>query len=995
MFRKIFTIIFLVSLIGTVALGQSAGRITGKITDKQTGEPLVGANIIIMGTNFGAASDVQGEFMISQVPSGTYSVRASYIGYGNMLVQDINVVSGLTQEVNFQLLPSSIATQEIVVVAQKPLIQKSATNAIRIVSAEDLQALPVRSFNDIIALQPGVVQQNGVLYVRGSRADETGYILAGSDVKNIISGNGGSLISVTPDALQELTVQAGGYTAEYGNANAGIIQEDFKTGSDQYHFSLRAETDNFGNYPGKNFMGTHSYGYSDYVLTASGPIVSNNIKFFISGENYFIRDYSPMFFYANPAAYSDGALMDTTKVFDTGALGGSTKDSQILSWNSGNIPGRMNNRYTFNGTVLLDMKPLLVRFAGAFTNISQRNNSASISNMFDLQRLGVSDQSNALFSLKGTYFLSPNSYVEANISYLDRRAKTYDPYFNDNILQYSDSLAGAQNGWVYQNFTSGPASYDFYGFPFTRPGQQITDYGKSHWSNIGASLSYTALIKNNELKAGASYKRWTIRNYSTAAEGSILNSLRNNPDMARNTDSLAYFLQSTDFRDFNNYGYDIFGNETNSAPFQAKNPVFASGYIQDRLEINDLIINAGLRYDYISMDSYKWANPADPQFNNTTKLIPDSSISSGNTFSYVSPRLGFSFPVTDRTVFHFQYGKFVQAPALADVFTGMLAVVSELKASYAYVNPTPYNPEPIRSTQYEVGFTQQFTDFAAFDVTAYYKDIKGQLQWHFYPTVPGAVVSPSYPTQVNQDFATNMGLELSLKIRRIARLRAEINYTYNDAKGTNSFATSGFGSVQVNGDVPTVIIPLEYDQAHSGSIMLDYRFAKDDGGPILQQLGLNLLFSFNSGHPYTLAQFTGLGQNSAWTGGIIGTDLRERRPAGPMNSATTPWNYELDLRIDKTVNIVNTDFNFYVSVINLLNTKNVINVYNKTGNAYNDGFLQSPDAQTIVAKERYTQRFVDLYNALNLANREAAISQKGYDMFGTPRQIHLGVLVNF
>ena len=395
------------------------------------------------------------------------------------------------------------------------------------------------------------------------------------------------------------------------------------------------------------------------------------------------------------------------------------------------------------------------------------------------------------------------------------------------------------------------------------------------------------------------------------------------------------------------------------------------------------------------MDSYKFSDVSNPYYDNTTKLIPSDSLLTGDKYSYVSPRLGFSFPVTDRTVFHMQYGKFVQAPALNQAYAGILSVVGQLKGGYAFLNPTAYNPAPVRTTQYEVGFTQQFTDFAALDITAFYKDIRNQLQYYFYPTAAGALVSPSYPTLVNQDFASNKGVEISLRIRRIDRVRAEVNYTYNDSKGTNSFATSGFGSVQVNNNVPTIITPLAYDQTHRGSIMFDYRFGKDDGGPILQQLGLNLLFTFNSGHPYTLAQFVGLGQNSAWTGGIIGTDTRERRPNGAINSATTPWNYDLDLRIDKTVSLFNTDVNFYVYVQNILDTKNVINVYDKTGNAYDDAFLSSPDAATIIAKSRYTQRFADLYRALNLGNREAALSQKGIDMFGTPRQLRAGVLINF
>ncbi len=214
-----------------------------------------------------------------------------------------------------------------------------------------------------------------------------------------------------------------------------------------------------------------------------------------------------------------------------------------------------------------------------------------------------------------------------------------------------------------------------------------------------------------------------------------------------------------------------------------------------------------------------------------------------------------------------------------------------LTAANLYANPVAFNTSPIRTTQYEIGFTQQFTDFAAMDITAFYKDIKGQIQYTEMQTGPGAA-KPAYATFVNQDFATTQGLEFSLKIRRVQRVRAEINYTYSDAKGTNSFLASGIGSVEVNRNVPTVILPLSYDQTHRGNIMLDYRFGKDDGGSILQQLGVNLLFTFNSGHPYTLAQginVTGLAQSRDNTGGVIPVlDTRGRKTTGPGKSGNYP-----------------------------------------------------------------------------------------------------------
>lgn len=205
-------------------------------------------------------------------------------------------------------------------------------------------------------------------------------------------------MNVIPDAVQEVSVQAGGYTAEFGNANAGIVSSEFKTGTNNYHFSLRSETDNFGNYPGEKFLGTYSYGYFSNVFTVSGPTFTDKLKFFLSGENTFSRD-NPKFFSANPKQFSDGALWDTTKIFDTGVLGGDKNEYQILKWGDANLPGNMNNRYTANGTLLFDNNPLFLRLAGAYSRTkSQAMNN--VINLFNTDRLAMTDVSTLLLNLK-------------------------------------------------------------------------------------------------------------------------------------------------------------------------------------------------------------------------------------------------------------------------------------------------------------------------------------------------------------------------------------------------------------------------------------------------------------------------------------------------------------------------------------------------------------------------------------------------------------------
>lgn len=994
MFPRFYKFLFLMLFACSFTFAQT-GRISGKVVDQQTGEPLIGANIIVVGTSLGAASDINGEYIISNLSAGQYSVKASYIGYSGVTINQVLITSGLTTRLNFSLQTAGVTTSEVVIVSQRPLIEKTSTNALRNVGTEDIKNTGLRSLAAVVQLQAGVVTQNGLTFIRGSRPDETGYTVEGSDTKNILNRNGGSLVTVTPDALQEVLIQAGGYTAEFGNANAGIVSTEFKTGTNQYKFSVRAETDNFGNYPGEKFLGAYTTGYSNYVVTVSGPLLSDKLKLFLSGENAFRRD-SRKFFDANPESFSDGAPLATTKVYDTGVYGGSKTDYQYLVWDAANIPGNSNNRYTVNGTVLFDNNPLLLRLAGAYTwSVSQ--GTSDIIDLFNSDRLTKSNVSTLLLNLKGTYLFGVNSFIDANVSYFDYRGKNFDPVFQDNFLLYSDSIAAAKQGWKYQSYYAGPPSYDFYGFPFDRPGTNLSGFLKDQNNYLNATLAYTGQVEKHSLKIGGSFQYWTVRRWSNGGPANLLSTLRNNPDLAR--DSMKVLIGSSLFANFNNYGFDVFGNETSSSDgaFAPKNPLFVSGYITDRFEVSDLIINAGLRYDFIDMDSWQWNNPKLPIINSNNHTIPDSVYKKGDVFDYISPRLGFAFPVTDQTVFHLEFGKFVQSPSLDQAYRGVYSAVQQVQAANLFTNPIAYNPQPIRTTQYEIGFSHQFTDFAAFDATLFYKDIKGQLQYAVVNTAPGALRS-KYNVFANQDFSTTSGLELSLKMRRVERVSATVNYTYSSAQGTNSLSNSGVGSTEVNGNVPTVLIPLDYNQKHRGSIILDYRFDKGDGGAILEQLGLNAIFTFNSGHPFTYATWQGLGQSSAWTGGLtlIGSgDTRGRRPFGPINSSVTPWVYNIDLKLDKTVSIDRFDLNIYVQVLNVLNTKNAINVYDKTGSAFDDGFLNTSDAATLINSPRYTQRFADLYEAISLNNRQAAFNVYGYDVWGPPRQIIAGILINF
>ena len=980
--------LFLLFAISVSAFAQY-GKVTGQVTDRETKEPLIGANVILEGTALGASTDVNGNYSILNVPAGTYNMKTTYVGYQPTTISGVSVLAGLTRELNVQLASTAVQLNAIEIVAQRPLIEKTSTNASRVTTTDEIKNLPVRGVQGYFSLQPGVVVQNGIAYIRGGRADEVGYMIEGASVKDVIDisrgarssdgTNPGSLVTVIPEALQEVVVQAGGYGAELGGANAGIVSQTLKTGGSKLNVTLQGETDNFGNYPGKKAFDSYSYGYSDYVATVGFPIVPEKIKLFAAGENNFVRDRNPSFWSGANFGY----------LYDNGSSGGQKGDSALVNWPGGDVLGRMNNRYTTNGTLLFDFLPLQVRLGGAFT-WSKNMDNGLINQYLDLARVGVTQNSNLLLNGKMTYFFTPKTFAEVNVNYVDQRDMTTDPNYGENLLAYGDSISAAQHGWQYVTLTVGPQAYNFAGFPFARPGANLTNFIKDLDNHIGGSVALTSQMENHSLNLGGSYEYWSNSHYGIGT-GNLYSTLINDPNVTRDPTALAKILRSSLV--VNNYGFDEYGNPVSSGLDGPKHPYFAAAYIQDRIEMSDLNVNAGLRYDAMYFDDWAFSDPTQLGYDPNTYLIANPG--KGKTYSYLEPRLGFSFPASDKTVFHLQYGKFVQAPPLYTLERSRAAAVQIFQGAFYFTNPIGYNIAPERTTQYEIGFSQQFTDNAAFDVTGFYKNTEGQLQVQFFPE-PASSTVPSYYAYANGDFQNVSGLEFSIHVRRTSRFQAEVNYTLQDARGTNSFANSGAALANVAGNTikPSMVVPTDFAETHRGSVSVDYRWDKGDGGPILERLGLNLLFTFNSGHPFTLATGSG-GQQGPDLGAILNDgDARTRFPLEPINASTTPWVYQLDLRIDKTFSLPMVDLNIYLYVQNLLNTQNVINVYYRTGNAYDDGWLSDPTAsgKTVAS---FGQLYQQLYQVMNLQDGQNQLRQNGFLNFGMPRQVRVGAKIEF
>ena len=328
--RHLFALAFLfIFLASTIAYSGTTGKIAGVVKDKQSGMPLAGANVIIEGTTMGAAADENGYFFIINIPPGKYRVRASMMGYHSVVQTEVQVVVDLTTKLNFDL-PSTILTGEAVeIIAQRPILEKDVTATQMVTTAEQIDQMPVNTFQEILMTSPGIVESvtfyssgesEAGFNARGGRTNEMSYMIDGFYVEEPLFGGMGSNVANT--GIAELAVMTGTFNAEYGEALSGVLNIVTKEGGDNYSGKLRFRTDKFVN-PHKNeYYYKHLNADGEWVkLDENGdviglvsevgtqPVTPGSNK---NSEQYWVREsekvkdfntYRPDFYFGGPIPF--------------------------------------------------------------------------------------------------------------------------------------------------------------------------------------------------------------------------------------------------------------------------------------------------------------------------------------------------------------------------------------------------------------------------------------------------------------------------------------------------------------------------------------------------------------------------------------------------------------------------------------------------------------------------------------------------------------------
>ena len=235
----IWVLALFILLPGNLLHAGTTGKISGKITDKSTGEVLIGANVLILGSSMGSSSDIDGNYFILNIPPGEYQVKASMVGYSSVTYDHVRISVDQTTKIDFELSPESIELENVVVTAEKPIVRKDLTSTEQTVSGEDISMLPLEDVASVVNLQAGVI--NG--HFRGGRSDEVRYLIDGVPVNDVYSGQ--SSLSAEVNSIQEVQVLVGTFNAEYGDAQSGVVNQVTKIAGDKFTGNISAYTGDY------------------------------------------------------------------------------------------------------------------------------------------------------------------------------------------------------------------------------------------------------------------------------------------------------------------------------------------------------------------------------------------------------------------------------------------------------------------------------------------------------------------------------------------------------------------------------------------------------------------------------------------------------------------------------------------------------------------------------------------------------------------------------
>ena len=890
------------------AAAQSTGKVAGTVTDA-AGEPLPGVAVVVEGTTRGVATGADGEYQLLLRP-GTYTLLFQFVGFSTTRAEDVQIKIDQTARLDVALQEEVFEGDEVVVTAERPLVEPDRTTTKAVVDAEQLETLPAVNLAEVIELQAGVVDG----HFRGGRLQEVAYLVNGVPINNAFDGR--AAFTVEQNQVENLEVISGVFNAEYGQAQSGVVNVVTKdvpqdwTGSylgyvgavasgRELEFTERTEAAGDA-LPIEAFQTVQVPYYEaagfpnliDQQVSLGGPVLPGKLGVRVSGR--YVREAGTdigrrLFLPSDSSTHRN----ESGDVF-FGITGGEPETWRIDSNGDGAfVPLNGGERVSLNGNVVLNPTDALKLDYNVFLQ-SGEGRPYSQTFKYNPDGLASSYAFTQTHIAAVRYLLGANTFANLSYSYLRDRGEAY---------LYEDPLDPR-----YVSATLGQSGL----YAFSLGGNNLNRNTRTTQTHTVVGSVESQVTSVHLVKAGFQVRAHALDNEELATLVEPIGgeqSIRINP--SRFTD-----------------------NALDARPFEV------GAYVQDKIELRGLIVNAGVRADYFDpnflvpvewplADSLYFRDPASPadSIYNREDAAPSFA---------VSPRLGIAFPISATGVLRFSAGMFFQTPRFALLYT----------------NPE-YEPglfgnaalAPERTLAFEMGVQQGLTETLGIEVTAYSKDIRNLTGTQVELDPQGNFVS----RWINVDIGTVRGVTLSM-FQRPARgqpLGWTLDYTYQFAEGTASDPGESFIRGASGEREEVRLVRLNWDRRHSLNGTLTYR-----QGP----LRASLLGRFQSGTPYTSVR------------GFINSVIR--------NDQDKPAAFTLDARVFYKVPFV-PNAEAFLQADNLTDALVQRDVYNDTGLATES-----------VQAELYRGSLIRGVNSL-----DEYVYRPNF--FGAPRRVSLGLRLSF
>ena len=916
----------------------TTGKITGTVIDKTTGDPLPGANVTLVGTSLGAAADMDGNYTILYIPPGIYQMKVTVIGYKEVIVTDVRVRIDQTTRVNANMEMEAVEGEAVTVVAERNLIRDDVATSVVAVSAREIEELPVSNVQNVIKLQAGIEDS---LKIRGGRANDALFLVDGVTLRD--PRNNVPVFDIALSAIKEISVERGGFNAEYGQVRSGIVNVVTREGEKSgYHGNVEfryspPHAKYFGISPfDKNSFWLKPY-FDDAVCwtgTDNGePFtdLNNNGKWDedepfedLNGDgtrsywDYFTQLQYPDFV-GGWNAVSERLMSDNDPTNDLSPRGA----QRLFEWQTRKQPAYNQPDYNIDAGL-----------GGPVPFISEKLGNLRFFATYKRYRemlvvpLSRPDYVDYNWTLKVTSDIS--SSMKLTLSGLIGKQFTMQQNFSYNYLRTPNEIASVVGdfGELFGTGTFSLADIGHKSFSgkLTHIINSKTFYEislehfiRTYYTRPDARRDKTTLYEvlpgyyADEAPFGYDYED----EFGVAASFRFggFNSLRRDNTKATSTTLKADFTSQVNFHNLVKTGLEFVYNDIHfdygtiafyyldrwaeHVVLDAK-PIRAAVYLQDKLETKGFIMNLGLRLDY-SNSNTDWYDPYiyDENFF-TSKYATDLMFPMINPKPQwqLSPRLGISHPVTENSKLYFNYGHFKQMPSYETLFRIGRSADHRLTV---FGDP---NLILAKTISYELGYDHSLFNDYLFQIAAFYHDIFDQQNTTHYASVGGI----QYDRTTSNRYEDVRGFEVSLRKSRGRWWSFFGNYTYQ-------VSTSGhFDRAFIYEDLTR---QKEYDEAtvnlyQERPIPRPYArfnlsvYTPEDFGPSWAKIhpigdfSANLLLNWQAGR---------------WV------DYNPKVLVGVGNNVQQPDYFDVTLRFGKTVNIGKLRIYAFLDVQNLLNIR--------------------------------------------------------------------------